>query len=451
MIHPNTLQMGGVRLKRAMTLQDTPLKETLQRLRRTDNFTNLYYLARTYGLLAVVICGTIWFYHYQGSHGLSWWWNVPMVLFAVVVVGAGQHQLAGLAHEASHHTLLRHRLANDLVSDWLCMFPLFSTTHHYRLQHLAHHQFVNDPELDPDVSQLRESGHWLPFPLSPRQALWAMLREARPLRLLKYIAIRSRYSSMASPTNPYARNDMTPSRLPVRVGILYLFGLAMLLTLLVHYGDPILLAVIPTAAWLAVAAFYQMIPAGFYQQVRFRPIISIRALSIGRVTFITLLFNCLAWITWATGERAALWFGLLWIVPLATSFSWFMILRQIVQHGNGGRGWLTNTRIFLVHRLIRFSVFPLGQDYHLPHHLFSSVPHYRLRELHEALLPYPEYRQQAVVVHGYFLPPHPTVLDVLGPAYALPASIPAHIDDTVLEGEQLDDGGGGVMAGSARL
>jgi hypothetical protein len=42
------------------------------------------------------------------------------------------------------------------------------------------------------------------------------------------------------------------------------------------------------------------------------------------------------------------------------------------------------------------------------------------------------------VVHGYFLPPHPTALDVLGPDYAPPASIPAHIDDTVLEGEHID-------------
>src|SRR5262249_15715416 len=155
-------------LKRAPTLHDPGLKKMLQGLRQTDNITNLYYLARTYGLLVVVIGATIGFYHYQGDDGLSWWWNMPVVLLAVVVVGACQHQLAGLAEEAVHHPLLRHRLAYDLVSDWLCMFPLFSSTHHYRLQHLAHHQFVNDPDLDPDVQQLRESGHWLSFPLSPR-------------------------------------------------------------------------------------------------------------------------------------------------------------------------------------------------------------------------------------------------------------------------------------------
>ncbi len=61
---------------------------------------------------------------------------------------------------------------------------------------------------------------------------------------------------------------------------------------------------------------------------------------------------------------------LLWLVPLFTSFSFFMILRQLVQHGNGDRGKLTNTRTFLLAPLINFAVFPMGQDYHLPHHLY---------------------------------------------------------------------------------
>jgi hypothetical protein len=115
-----------------------------------------------------------------------------------------------------------------------------------------------------------------------------------------------------------------------------------------------------------------------------------------------------------------------------------MILRQWVQHGNGDRGWLTNTRIFFVNRFIHFSVFPLGQDYHLPHHVYATVPHYRLARLHQFLLEYPEYREQAVEVHGYFISPehpqiHPTVLDVLGAEYAANEFRGVHIDNTVLE------------------
>ena len=120
-----------------------------------------------------------------------------------------------------------------------------------------------------------------------------------------------------------------------------------------------------------------------------------------------------------------------------------MILRQLVQHGNGDRGWLTNTRVFLVAPFIRFAVFPLGQDYHLPHHVFASVPHYRLKELHEFLVSCAEYRQQAVEVEGYFLPyerppTKPTVLDVLGPTYHHRAA-EVHIDNAVLEDEVVEE------------
>src|SRR6202043_1854660 len=158
-----------------------------------------------------------------------------------------------------------------------------------------------------------------------------------------------------------------------------------------------------------------------FHQSRVHPVISMRAMSLMRITYISLLFNALAWLSFVT-PYAALYYLLLWVVPIFTSFSFFMILRQLVQHGNGDRGWLTNTRVFFINPLINFAVFPLGQDYHLPHHLFASIPHYRLKELHEVLLQCAEYREQAVVVEGYFLPNEkppakPTVMDVLGPAY----------------------------------
>src|SRR5213080_2718456 len=162
-----------------------------------------------------------------------------------------------------------------------------------------------------------------------------------------------------------------------------------------------------------------------------------------RVTYLTGVFYALAWVTLLTGVWSAVYYFLLWLVPLLTSFSFFMILRQLVQHGNGGRGWLTNTRVFLVNRCINFAVFPMGQDYHLPHHMYASVPHYRLKRLHAALLECPEYRDSCVVVDGYFLPRHkppigPTVLEVVGPAYT-PQAQDVHIDNSVLDDEQVEE------------
>ncbi len=435
--------MATVNQTPAKTLQDPRLKEILQELRKTDNFVNIFYFLRVYLVLGVVIGGTIWFYHQNTFLGLGWWWNVPLTLLTIVLVGAGQHQLTGLAHEAAHHILFKNRLGNDLAADWLCMFPLFSSTQHYRLQHLAHHQFVNDPQRDPDISQLQTSGHWLDFPLAQRVFRATMLRQLWVPNLIRYMSIRARYNAIPTDKNPYLKKGWRPRKATVRVGIVYLAVLVPLLTALVWLEDPWLLALLRLGLYAAVMVFYAVIPETMFHQSRVHPVISMRAMSLGRITFITGLFYGLAWLSLLVDSWAAGYYILLWIVPIFTSFSFFMILRQIVQHGNGGRGWLTNTRVFFVNRLISFAVFPIGQDYHLPHHLFASVPHYRLRRLHQVLLDFPEYRAQAVEVDGYFHPrqrpsTRPTVVDVLGPDYAR-RDPEVYIDNTVLEQERVED------------
>src|SRR5262245_18270077 len=133
---------AAVSAPKPKSLKDAELKERLQELRRTDNYTNLYYLLRTYLYFALVLGGTIAFYYWRGSLGLPFCWNAPVTSGAIILVGAGQHQLSGLAHEGSHHTLFLNPWFNDLASDLGCMFPIFSSTHHYKLLHLAHHQFV---------------------------------------------------------------------------------------------------------------------------------------------------------------------------------------------------------------------------------------------------------------------------------------------------------------------
>jgi fatty acid desaturase len=425
------------------SLNDPRVKDKLQELRQTDNVTNLLYFARTYFFFALVIGGTLAFYYMVDANGWGWWWDIPVTLLATIFIGAGQHQLTGLAHEASHHILFKNRLLNDLASDWLCMFPLFSSTQHYRLQHIAHHQFVNDPERDPDISQLQTSGHWLDFPVSRDTFMRKLLAQLWPLNLFRFIRIRAAYNAIPTDKNPYLKKGWKPNRTTVRVGILYMLVLVGTLTTLVYLETPVLLGIVPAALWAAMMTFYAVIPETMYHQSRVHPVISMRAMTFMRISYITLLFWGIAWLSLYVTPWAAAFYLLLWVLPIFTAFSFFMILRQIVQHGNGDRGWLTNTRVFFVNRLINFAVFPMGQDYHLPHHIFASVPHYRLRELHEFLLQCAEYREQAVEVEGYFLPyekpqTRPTVIDVLGPKYHHRAA-EVYIDNDVLEGEQVEE------------
>jgi fatty acid desaturase len=424
------------------SLNDPRIKEKLQELRRTDNVTNLFYLLRTYLYLTLVIGGTLWFY---AANEWAFWLNVPVTLLAIVFIGAGQHQLTGLAHEASHHILFKNRLWNDLISDWFCMFPLYSSTQHYRLQHIAHHQFVNDPDRDPDVSQLQTSGHWLSFPVDKRTFLVTLLKQLWWPNLFRYIRIRAAYNAMPSDKNPYLKKNWKPNKTPVRLGIVYMLTLIGTLTWFVYDQNPLLLAIVPGCMYAAMMLCLALLPETMYHQSRVHPVIPMRTMSLMRVTFITLVFNSLAWLSLYVTPYAAAFYLLLWVVPILTSFSFFMVLRQLVQHGNGGRGWLTNTRVFFVNPLINFAVFPLGQDYHLPHHLFASVPHYRLKDLHEALLRCAEYREQAVEVEGYFFPyekppTKPTVLDVVGPRYRDRAE-EIYIDNEVLESEEVEEKG----------
>ena len=426
------------------SLNEPALKAELQRLRQLDNFTNWYYLGRTYLYLAVVIALAVGGLETIRTGEYSLLWAIPISFVAIVLVGAGQHQLTGLAHEGSHHILFKHRILNDLASDILTMFPLFSATYLYRLQHLAHHQFVNDPDKDPDVSQLRSSGHWLNFPVKPREFLRTLLKQMWPLNLIKFMRIRAKYNATGTEHNPYFRKGQKLARTAVRIGVVYLLTLVLTLTLLFYLAPLPLLIAVPLGLWLGISLVFWRLPADEYIQTRLHPVIPSRVMTILRVGYITLLFTTLTVITRLTGAPAILYYLLLWVVPIFTSFAFFMILRQIVQHGNADRGWLTNTRTFFVGRFINFAVFPMGQEYHLPHHMYATIPHYRLRQLHETLMQYDEYRQQAVVVYGYFFSPDhpkvaPTVLDVLGPAYHHRGDGRIYTDDSVLEGDQFDE------------
>jgi fatty acid desaturase len=429
---------------RERSLDDPEFKAELQRLRQTDNLTNWYYIARTYLYLAVVIGGAVWVFELARAGDISFWWTIPTALAAIVLVGAGQHQLSGLAHEGVHHILFRNRYLNDLASDLLTMFPLFSATHLYRLQHLAHHQFVNDPDRDPDVSQLRTSGHWLNFPVAAKAFLLTLAKQLWVPKLIRFMRVRARYNATGGGHSPYYLKGRQPSRTAVRIGLLYMLVLVVALTLLFYHGDPVLLVAVPVGLWAVASLVFWWLPADRYIRTRLHPVIPARYMTILRIGFITAVFTALALVTLLTGAPAVLYYVVLWIVPMFTSFSFFMILRQLVQHGNADRGWMTNTRTFLVGPAINFAVFPVGQDYHLPHHMYATVPHFRLRELHELLLNYPEYREQAVVVKGYFFPPErpklsPTVLDVLGPEYAARHTRAVHVDDSVLEGDIFED------------
>jgi fatty acid desaturase len=77
----------------------------------------------------------------------------------------------------------------------------------------------------------------------------------------------------------------------------------------------------------------------------------------------------------------------LWVLPAATVLQALLRVRAIAEHGAppDQTSPLQAARTNLPGPLARFALFPHHVNYHVEHHLFPAVPHYRLPALHAAL------------------------------------------------------------------
>jgi Fatty acid desaturase len=99
-------------------------------------------------LVAVLLCEGFW----------SW----PAYALVVVWIGARQHALLVLMHEAAHYHLLPSRRAGEWLSDLLCAWPLLLSTEGFRDVHFQHRRRPTTAE-DPDSRmQLQEHEYRMP-------------------------------------------------------------------------------------------------------------------------------------------------------------------------------------------------------------------------------------------------------------------------------------------------
>jgi fatty acid desaturase len=405
------------------TFEDAALQSQIKRLRQVDNHTNLVYLAIEYLSLLGVVGGAIAFAEYRGQWGLAWSWNIPVFVVAIILIGGLQHRLAGLGHESSHYSFMRNRYLNDLIPDLFCMFPILTTIHFYRLFHLGHHQFTNDPERDPDLLNLGHGKRAHDFPMTRKRFITRVYFAfvVAPLRFLHYqwayfkvntLGLgRSVYVARAPEHTGAARGGI---RLATVLGIAYIAGLNFVLRYLTRTDRVALLVPTGLLGIAVLTGVIRFLPEWAIYRSPLRQVYSTRFASILRMSYYTILLVALAHVRWSTGGRSAIYPVLLWYVPLGTTFTFFMFLRDVYQHSNADAGRLTNSRVFFTDFFTRWAVFVYGQDLHIPHHLFPAVPHYRLGRLHELLKrEHDVYRSQVVETHGTFHDAHgrPTILD----------------------------------------
>jgi fatty acid desaturase len=395
------------------TLNGRELNALIHPLRYLDNHTNLAFLAFDYLTLAVVLVATITFCELRGQWGLAWAWNIPVVMVAILLIGAVQHRFAGLGHEGAHWILLKNRFWNELVSDWFCMFPIFSTTAQYRHMHLGHHEYTNDWERDPELLNMGKTRMMDRFPMTRGEfARQFFSRIFWPPRLLRYLWGNIYTTTFGYCQHPYQKH--LPKNLPGRIGsvrITSLLGLGYLpvmvsvLAYLSWFGTgPQILAA--TALLLAGAsAVIYLLPTDWYFPSDIRPVYSVKVASVLRLTWITLLEAGLASLRLFTGQEWGVYFWLLWVLPLSTTFPYYMLLRDLYQHANADDGKLTNSRVIIANPIARWAMFIYGQDVHLTHHLYPAVPHYNLHKLHRLLVENnAEYAQNVVECHGVIWP-----------------------------------------------
>lgn len=422
--------------KLGKTLNSKELNALVHPYRFVDNHTNLLYLAMEYATLAAIVAPTIAFVHFRQSWGFAWAWNVPVMTLAVVLIGAVQHRIAGLGHEASHYTMIKNRFWNELTSDLFCMFPMFSTTAQYRLTHMAHHDYTNDWEKDTELLNFGKIRGWDKFPMGRYYflyhhyiyLLWPPVLIRRIWQILVVNSIGSGYDPYAKDPTQAFRGSIGPVRITSLLGVLAV--LASWVTAVLCKSLP-QLAAAEISLWLACCGVMACIPADWFYRSRIKPIYSDKFISPIRMGFYFALMSGIHAARIATGTAWGGYFWMLWILPMLTSFPYFMELRDVYQHANADQGKLTNTRVFFCDPFSRWAIFVYGQDIHVTHHLYPAVPHYNLLPLHQLLVDKnDEYAQHVVECHGTLSNNigKPTLLDCMETPTREPAAIEVEVE-----------------------
>lgn len=242
-------------------------------------------------------------------------WHPALYLVAVLFIGARQHALGILMHDAAHVRLFNHRRLNDAVANLFLAWPILYTMEGYRRNHLAHHVHLNTAE---DPNWARKTHIEWQFPQPARRMAWALLKEALGLNLARRFRVLGEHAQKAGKAN------------------------------------------------------------------------------VGRFAFYAVVLAIVAWQGWWAH------FGLYWVVPLATWLQVVLRIREIADHSaTDNTHDLNKTRTVTLSGWERVFVASKGINYHIEHHLYPSVPFYRLKQLHAALLNEPTYQAHAHRTHGY--------------------------------------------------
>lgn len=279
-----------------------------------------------------------WIYIVGGIWVCRRFWNPWIYLLTVLFIGARIHGMMMLMHDGSHYRLFGNRTLNDIVTELLLGWPFFVTMQRYRAFHFLHHHHLGQERDGNRVLYLTHTPNgqittdWI-FPKTASSFLFFLLKRLIAGPLL----------------------------------VLYILWINLSETYYVLTGQP-------TQAWLI--GRYRKPPSKLYV--------------ILQAFFILAGLAILAY--WR------LWWGffLFWIVP----WSWHVVLEQIrisSEHFaiENSHPFYCQTRSIQATWFEKLFYLPNNGTYHLEHHMYPSVPFYRLPKLHALLMDQPGFRDRA--------------------------------------------------------
>ena len=284
----------------------------------------------------------------------AWWSNALGWVLAVIVIGGRQLGLAILMHEAAHGLLHPSRRINNILGQWVAGAAVGSDLFAYRSYHLRHHKFTQQSE-DPDLLLSA------PFPASRAslarkiirdltgQTFFKQRRAQCVLALAGLRAMAARRTATGTATGRGSDKNLKSNRENNKTR---------------------------TSAFDRQSASGISAPAANIEDA------IIVAKTMGRFLLVQFFLLAVSLILWGWTP----W--LLWIVSLATSFQFFLRIRNIAEHSctmTGSDDPFSHARTTGANWLERLTFAPYWVNYHAEHHLFMAVPCYRLAQAHAAL------------------------------------------------------------------
>ncbi|MFN8554479.1 MAG: fatty acid desaturase family protein [Candidatus Obscuribacterales bacterium] len=263
--------------------------------------------------------------------------NVLTFIFAFLVVTSRMGALLAIAHDAHHGTFLPDRKWNDLIAAWFCAYPVGSIYNSSKAVHMAHHKYLNTPE-DPD-----RNFHFEDNKSTPQQFAWHFLRLVFGGQLWTSIVVNGIL-------RPIQKDSVQTQDKPAPVVVL------------TRKGHPEILNLVPV--------------------------------------------QLLIWGTlWAVSGQWWLYLAV-WLGPIFTLGTFLGFLRGFVDHARLPDDSAANSAERLVtvlnaNFLERAFLAPYDFKYHAEHHMFPSVPHYYLHELHTILQADETYRSRYLTRPSY--------------------------------------------------